>query len=147
MDTEFQTQLAVIEDSRDASYVRLANNTEILDQKSEEKDSLETKRIDLERQINKKVADNQWYRIATWFSDEDSPARVDKTLVSLVATVWSASLALLIAIMGSCYPRFSLADPRFVDKNKTEERAEGLASAKILEDVEMGFCCQEKEST
>ena len=132
LDTEFQTQLAVIEDSRDASYVRLANNTEILDQKSEEKDSLETKRIDLERQINKKVADNQWYRIATWFSDEDSPARVDKTLVSLVATVWSASLALLIAIMGIllCLASLVLADPRFVDKNKeTEERAKGLSQA------------------
>ena len=132
LDTEFQTQLAVIEDSRDASYVRLANNTEILDQKSEEKDSLETKRIDLERQINKKVADNQWYRIATWFSDEDSPARVDKTLVSLVATVWSASLALLIAIMGIllCLASLVLADPRFVDKNKeTEEKAEGLSQA------------------
>ena len=132
LDTEFQTQLAVIEDSRDASYVRLANNTEILDQKSEEKDSLETKRIDLERQINKKVADNQWCRIATWFSDEDSPARVDKTLVSLVATVWSASLALLIAIMGIllCLASLVLADPRFVDKNKeTEERARGLSQA------------------
>lgn len=132
LDTEFQSQLAGIEDSRDANYVRLANNTQILDQKNEEKDSLETKRIDLERQINKKVADNQWYRIATWFSDEDSPARVDKTLVSLVATVWSASLALLIAIMGIllCLASLVLGDPGLADKGKEgDERAKGLTQA------------------
>ena len=76
LDTEFQSQFSVIQDSRDSSYDRLANYAATLDEKNNEKDELEIARIELERQINKKIADNQWYRIATWFSDEDSPAEL-----------------------------------------------------------------------
>ena len=78
----------------------LRNNQQLIDAKQIELDGYETRQIAIEDAINKKVADNQIYRIATMFSDVDSPARVERSLVSTVAVIWSASLAGLIAVMG-----------------------------------------------
>ena len=93
--------------------MRLRNNQQLIDAKQIELDGYETRQIAIEDAINKKVADNQIYRIATMFSDVDSPARVERSLVSTVAVIWSASLAGLIAVMGVflCLGSLVLRDP------------------------------------
>ena len=128
LDDEFQERLNVIQQSRDESYVRLRNNQQLIDAKQIDLDGYETEQITIEDAINKKVADNQIYRIATMFSDVDSPARVERSLVSTVAVIWSASLAGLIAVMGVflCLGSLVLRDP-FI---KTKGEGEGSFASK-----------------
>ncbi len=122
LDDEFQGRLEVIQQSRTESYERLRNNQQLIDTKQIELDAYKTSQITIENAINKKVADNQIYRIATMFSEEDSPARVERSLVSTVAVVWSASLAGLIAVMGVflCLGSLVIRDPSIKTKGEIE---------------------------
>ena len=100
IDKEFKSQVDVMKATRDENYGRLDNNEALVAVIDKEADDLRNLRIELVQTINEKVAGNQIYRIATWTTNKDSAADVDRSVVGLVAALWFGSLAAMIALMG-----------------------------------------------
>ena len=63
-------------------------------------EGLEVKRTDVRREINSRVESTQIYRIAMWWSGNESAADVKKDTVALVAFVWFGSLSAIVAFTG-----------------------------------------------
>jgi len=119
LDSQFQEQLAIIQANRDESYVRLGNNEKLVADIDAKLDALQTRRIDLVQEINEKVAGNQIYRMATWTTNKESAADVERDVVGLVAAIWFGSLAALIAIMGIflALGSYVITDPSWKDRD------------------------------
>ena len=119
LDSQFQEQLAIIQANRDESYVRLGNNEKLVADIDAKLDALQTRRIDLVQEINEKVAGNQIYRMATWTTNKESAADVERDVVGLVAAIWFGSLAALIAIMGIflALGSYVINDPSWKDRD------------------------------
>ena len=125
IDSEFQTQLLVLQQTRDRNYDRLANNENLVAEIDVSMDELQTRRIDLVQEINEKVAGNQIYRIATWTTNKDSAAEVERDVVGLVAAIWFGSLAAMIALMGVflALGSYVILDPRQKDRGDKSQRS------------------------
>lgn len=125
LDSEFQTQLLVLQQTRDRNYDRLANNENLVAEIDVSMDELQTRRIDLVQEINEKVAGNQIYRIATWTTNKDSAAEVERDVVGLVAAIWFGSLAAMIALMGVflALGSYVILDPKQKDRGDKTQRS------------------------
>ena len=87
--SERETQFALFEKKQD----RIASIDEELARRGEH-------RVELRDKINRKVGDNQIYRIAQWWYDAESAADLNRDDVLIVALIWFGSLAALVAFTG-----------------------------------------------
>jgi len=144
LDTQFQEQLAIIQTTRDSNYERLANNEILIAEIDTKLDALLTRRIDLVQEINEKVAGNQIYRIATWTTNKESAAEVDRDVVGLVAAIWFGSLAALIAVMGIflALGSYVIEDPALKDRGTVSGRRSLFA--KLLQARRAYYATQRK---
>jgi len=144
LDTQFQEQLAIIQTTRDSNYERLANNEILIAEIDTKLDALLTRRIDLVQEINEKVAGNQIYRIATWTTNKESAAEVDRDVVGLVAAIWFGSLAALIAVMGIflALGSYVIEDPSLKDRGTASGRRSLFA--KLLQARRAYYATQRK---
>lgn len=126
IDAEFQKQLTVLKDTRERNHTRLKNNEVLVSQLDATVNELLNRRIDLIQEINEKVAGNQIYRIATWTTNKNSAAEVERDVVGLVAGIWFGSLAAMIALMGVflALGSYVILDP----SQKERERKQGLTA-------------------
>ena len=83
------------------------------------------KAISASTRINEKVAGNQIYRIATWTTNKDSAAEVERDVVGLVAAIWFGSLAAMIALMGVflALGSYVILDPKQKDRGDKTQRS------------------------
>ena len=100
VDAEFQEQLALNQKQREERVERFNNNATLIDNLDSEINDLHNNHIQLISDINQKVGTNQIYRIATWATNKDNAAEVERDDVFLVALLWFGSLSALIALMG-----------------------------------------------
>ena len=117
LDREFQTKVKTYQTSRERSRKQLDKQKEEIDTLNKESGSLVDRRLELSEVINREVGNNQIYRMAMWWSGEESAAKVAKNTVAVVALIWFGSLAALVALMGVVLALASLViqDPRIKD--------------------------------
>ena len=146
LDSQFQEQLAIIQANRDESYVRLGNNEKLVAEIDTKLDALQTRRIDLIQEINEKVAGNQIYRMATWTTNKESAADVERDVVGLVAAIWFGSLAALIAIMGIflALGSYVISDPSWKDREAQKSRNSLIS--KLLQARRASYIAQRKSA-
>jgi len=146
LDSQFQEQLAIIQANRDESYVRLGNNEKLVAEIDTKLDALQTRRIDLIQEINEKVAGNQIYRMATWTTNKESAADVERDVVGLVAAIWFGSLAALIAIMGIflALGSYVISDPSWKDREAQKSRNSLIS--KVLQARRASYIAQRKSA-
>lgn len=147
LDTQFQEQLSIIQKNRDSSYERLANNEVLIADIDAQLDTLVSRRIDLVQEINEKVAGNQIYRMATWTTNKESAADVDRDVVGLVAAIWFGSLAALIALMGIflALGSYVIADPSLKDRGRSRKDRSFLS--RLLQSRRAYYVAQRKAAT
>ena len=129
LESEFQTTVSSYQEARAASYEDYENRTERLTALAETEQDLISQRIELSDVINQEVGNNQIYRMAMWWSGEESAADVDKKLVRNVAAIWFGSLATLVALMGVVLALASLVlrDPKIQSRDQaTSNRPSAL---------------------
>ena len=107
----FDAELAAIEQrfdragdeiklQRNDALERFDSNSDRIDSIDDELDSLNSARLDLRKEINTRVGNNQVYRMAQMFYGKEQAADIDRQEVVLVASIWFGSLAALIAFTG-----------------------------------------------
>jgi hypothetical protein len=100
VENRYQSQQGDAAKLRDTALLKLANSQQIISETGVEKDLLDGERIQIRDTINRKVGNNQIYRIAQWAFGAESAADLDRTDVLKVALVWFGSLAALVAFTG-----------------------------------------------
>lgn len=89
-----------IKQQRNVALERFDSNSDRIDSIDSELDSLNLARLDLRKEINTRVGNNQVYRMAQMLYGKEQAADIDRQEVTLVASIWFGSLAALIAFTG-----------------------------------------------
>lgn len=100
VESRYQLQQEDAARQRDNALLKLSNSQEDIAKSENEKDLLNAERIQIRDTINRKVGNNQIYRIAQWAFGAESAADLDRTDVLQVALIWFGSLAALVAFTG-----------------------------------------------
>ena len=100
IESRFDTSESEVKKERDAAIARFENNTNRIDDIDVELDLLNSSRLDLRKEINTRVGNNQVYRMAQMFYGKEQAADIDRKEVTLIASLWFGSLAVLIAFTG-----------------------------------------------
>jgi hypothetical protein len=100
VESRYQLQQEDAARQRDSALLKLSNSQEVIAKSETEKDRLNGDRIEIRDTINRKVGNNQIYRIAQWAFGAESAADLDRTDVLQVALIWFGSLAALVAFTG-----------------------------------------------
>lgn len=134
MDEAFQAKVDSYQQSRERSYNQLEKQTQEIEALDAESSELVDRRIELSDVINREVGNNQIYRMAMWWSGQESAAEVAKDTVAIVALIWFGSLAALVALMGVVLALASLViqDPRIKDHKQASTPS---ALAKLLQTI------------
>lgn len=114
----FNDQKSEINAIRQEQLVLLKNSAEEVKEIDALIYDLSKKEGDIRHRINEKVADNNIYRIAMFFTNERSAADISRQVAARVAGVWFGSIAFLCAYTGVMLALGSLviADPSIVDR-------------------------------
>ena len=100
VESRYQLQQGDAARQRDSALLKLSNSQMVIAKSETEKDRLNGDRIEIRDTINRKVGNNQIYRIAQWAFGAESAADLDRTDVLQVALIWFGSLAALVAFTG-----------------------------------------------
>ncbi len=100
IEKKFLVQLQQNESERDRKFELLKNNESILSELDSNLVLLGTERAELRDVINRKVGDNQVFRMAQWWFDKESAADLGRNDVMIVAALWFGSLAMMVAFAG-----------------------------------------------
>ena len=95
---------------------RFKSNSNRIDTINGDIDNLNSQRLDLRKEINTRVGNNQVYRMAQMIYGKEQAADIDRQEVTIVASVWFGSLAALIAFTG-----IMLALASYVLKDESEK--------------------------
>ena len=131
----FKEQLSKIQQKRDEDLDKLSNNEERATEMQQQLDDFSEQRVVLRDFINKKVGNNQIYRMAQWWTEKESAADVSRGEVAFIAIVWFGSLAILIACTGILLAAASLVitDPSYYSRyEKKRGFVEKTGLAKLL---------------
>ena len=90
----------VIKQQRSDALQRFDSNSDRIDSIDNELDSLNLARLDLRKEINTRVGNNQVYRMAQMWFGKEQAADIGRKEVTFIASIWFGSLAILIALTG-----------------------------------------------
>jgi hypothetical protein len=96
----FDTAGDEIKQQRSDALQRFDSNSDRIDSIDNELDSLNSARLDLRKEINTRVGNNQVYRMAQMAFGKEQAADIDRKEVAFIASIWFGSLAILIALTG-----------------------------------------------
>ena len=100
VEARFDKQQEEIKEQKDEALIRFSSNSSRIDAIETDLDVLNATRLDLRKEINVRVGNNQVYRMAQqWFGKEQA-ADIERREVTLIAGIWFGSLAVLIALTG-----------------------------------------------
>ena len=89
-----------IKQQRSDTLQRFDSNSDRIDSIDNELDSLNLARLDLRKEINTRVGNNQVYRFAQMYFGKEQAADIGRQEVTFIASLWFGSLAILIALTG-----------------------------------------------
>ncbi len=89
-----------IKQQRNDAVERFDSNSDRIDSIDDELDSLNSARLDLRKEINTRVGNNQVYRMAQMWFGKEQAADIGRKEVTFIASIWFGSLAILIAFTG-----------------------------------------------
>lgn len=89
-----------IKQQRSDALQRFDSNSDRIDSIDNELDSLNLARLDLRKEINTRVGNNQVYRMAQMWFGKEQAADIGRKEVTFIASIWFGSLAILIALTG-----------------------------------------------
>jgi hypothetical protein len=100
IEKRFDTAGDEIKQQRSDALQRFDSNSDRIDSIDNELDSLNSARLDLRKEINTRVGNNQVYRMAQMAFGKEQAADIDRKEVAFIASIWFGSLAILIALTG-----------------------------------------------
>jgi len=105
------------ESERSRKFDILENNEAIVSEMDSRLELLGAERADVRNVINRKVGDNQVFRMAQWWFDKESAADLGRSEVMVIAALWFGSLALLVAFTGPilAFGSYVIQDERIKD--------------------------------
>lgn len=97
---KFRLQEEENQAEREKSLLQLGEYENVISDIGKELDYLESERTEVRSKINVKVENTQVYRMAMWWTGNESAADVNKDDVAMVAFVWFGSLSAIAAFTG-----------------------------------------------
>jgi len=116
IEARFDLQQDDLKRQKDEVLERFTSNSNRIDTIDGDIDNLNSQRLDLRKEINTRVGNNQVYRMAQMIYGKEQAADIDRQEVTIVASVWFGSLAALIAFTG-----IMLALASYVLKDESEK--------------------------
>jgi hypothetical protein len=131
IEKQFSKQQGENERIRDDEFSKLSRNEELINGIDANLLSKKQRRVVLRNEINKKVGDNQVYRMAQWWYGKESAADLNRRDVMFIASMWFGSLAILIAITGIllALASYVIRDPRIPNEKTEDQRVSSLLRA------------------
>lgn len=118
IEQKFQEQQKENEAFREQAFKTLSQNKALIAELDAALFEKQNQRVELRNLVNLKVGDNQVYRMAQWWFNQESAADLDRKDVMSIATLWFGSLALLIAVTGIllAFASYVIRDPYIADR-------------------------------
>ena len=122
IETRFDKLERELKEQKDDALARFSVNSDRVDALDQELDSLSANRLELRKEINTRVGNNQVYRMAQMFYGKEQAADIDRKQVSFIAAIWFGSLAALIALTGIMLALASYVLKDQSEKNQSSEK-------------------------
>jgi len=137
VEIKFDKQMAENSDERARKFGILKNNDVLIAGLEEELTGYRSERAELRDNINRRVGDNQVYRIAQQAFGTESAADLGRDQVAVIAMIWFGSLAALVALTGIM---LALASYVIRDPDRTRhDVAIGKRTASLVDSARRAF--------